>query len=84
MHTSTVRDSSVLGWITDVAVTERRGTDAGFSPFELESIHRVLSTWWTRATTRRQLAQMDDSLLSDIGISRADALREVRKPFWRA
>jgi len=26
---------------------------------------------------------MDDRLLRDIGLSRADAKREINKPFWR-
>lgn len=33
---------------------------------------------------RRKLATLDDALLSDIGISRADALREAARPFWDA
>jgi uncharacterized protein YjiS (DUF1127 family) len=32
--------------------------------------------------SRRQLAQMDDRLLADIGISRAEALREAARPPW--
>jgi uncharacterized protein YjiS (DUF1127 family) len=27
--------------------------------------------------------EMDERLLKDIGISRSDAYRESRKPFWR-
>jgi hypothetical protein len=29
------------------------------------------------------LSELDDRLLADVGISREDALREARKPFWR-
>jgi uncharacterized protein YjiS (DUF1127 family) len=36
-----------------------------------------------RRRQRRALAQFDDRLLSDIGISRCDAEREVEKPFWK-
>lgn len=32
--------------------------------------------------SRRQLAAMDDRMLSDIGISRADALREAGRRPW--
>lgn len=32
--------------------------------------------------TRRQLAEMDDRMLRDIGISRADALREAERRPW--
>lgn len=33
---------------------------------------------------RRKLAALDDALLADIGISRADALKEAARPFWDA
>lgn len=32
--------------------------------------------------TRRQLAQMEDRMLKDIGISRADALEEANRAPW--
>ncbi|KAF1056177.1 MAG: hypothetical protein GAK44_00297 [Pseudomonas delhiensis] len=45
-----------------------------------------LSLWrlfWQRIRTRRQLLELDDAQLSDIGLSRADAVREGSRPFWR-
>jgi uncharacterized protein YjiS (DUF1127 family) len=33
--------------------------------------------------TRRALAAMDDRMLSDIGVSRRDALREARRAPWK-
>lgn len=42
---------------------------------------RVLG-WQDRARSRRQLADLDDRLLRDIGLSRADVSRETTKPFW--
>ncbi len=45
-------------------------------------VDRVLS-WQRRANQRRHLMQLDDRLLADIGISRAEAWREYRTPFWR-
>ncbi|MFC6672332.1 DUF1127 domain-containing protein [Marinobacterium aestuariivivens] len=36
-----------------------------------------------RSRSRRQLQMLDDHMLKDIGISRADAVREADKPFWR-
>lgn len=47
---------------------------------------RLAATWrvWRqRAEQRRQLALLDDRMLRDIGISRAAAEKEARKPFWR-
>jgi uncharacterized protein YjiS (DUF1127 family) len=35
-----------------------------------------------RARQRRQLRELTDSQLKDIGVSRVDALQEARKPFW--
>ena len=32
--------------------------------------------------TRRILAEMDPRLMKDIGIGRAEAAREVARPFW--
>jgi uncharacterized protein YjiS (DUF1127 family) len=44
----------------------------------------LVETWCDRHTKRDQLTKFDERQLKDIGISRIDALREVRKPFWRA
>jgi len=48
------------------------------------------SVWLTKfnqyrenARQRRQLAQLPDYLLKDIGVTRADALKEAEKPFWK-
>jgi len=35
-----------------------------------------------RAAGRRALARLDDRLLRDIGLTRADADAEAGKPFW--
>ena len=44
----------------------------------------TLRTWHQRARTRRQLLTLEDQLLADIGVSRADAVHEASKPFWQA
>ncbi len=36
-----------------------------------------------RARTRRLLGQLNDQQLSDLGISHADRVNELDKPFWR-
>jgi uncharacterized protein YjiS (DUF1127 family) len=39
--------------------------------------------WQERARQRAMLARLDDHLLRDVGLTRAEALREYEKPFWR-
>jgi uncharacterized protein YjiS (DUF1127 family) len=43
----------------------------------------LIASWIERARQRRALAGLDDQMLRDIGITRADAAREAGKPFWR-
>ena len=40
--------------------------------------------WRARVRERRQLSELSDAMLKDIGISRADASTEFEKPFWRS
>jgi len=40
-------------------------------------------TWTERARMRRRLLTLDDRMLQDIGITRADVHGEAEKPFWR-
>ncbi|WP_042689898.1 DUF1127 domain-containing protein [Azospirillum sp. B506] len=49
----------------------------------LVSLFDRLATWNERRRQRRALEALPDHLLSDIGISRADADHEAEKPFWR-
>ena len=48
---------------------------------------RALDTvllWHERTRQRRQLLQLDDVMLRDIGVGRSDVTGEASKPFWRA
>ncbi len=47
------------------------------------AILETLLVWQERDQQRRHLAALDDRLLSDMGMSRADAAREAAVPFWR-
>lgn len=40
--------------------------------------------WLERARQRRELRQLSDHMLKDIGLTRADVEAEAAKPFWRA
>ncbi|MCP5368041.1 MAG: DUF1127 domain-containing protein [Hyphomicrobiales bacterium] len=42
----------------------------------------TLAEWQERARQRRQLQELDDHMLRDLGLSRADAQRESERPFW--
>jgi uncharacterized protein YjiS (DUF1127 family) len=55
----------------------RRGGDAG------QPILARLRQWRWRARNRAELAALDDRMLADIGISRAEAEFLSRKPLWR-
>lgn len=43
----------------------------------------IIGTWIQHSRQRRALANLDDHLLRDIGVSRSEATREIDKPFWR-
>ncbi|MGK9236672.1 DUF1127 domain-containing protein [Inquilinus limosus] len=44
---------------------------------------RIVGAMIGRARQRRMLESLDDHQLRDLGLSRAEALREARRPFWR-
>ena len=41
-----------------------------------------LLAWDELARQRRALAALDDPMLKDIGLARADARQEAERPFW--
>ena len=55
----------------------------------VERLHRTLSRvilmllrWQELARQRRALGALSDHMLKDLGLTRADALREAGRPFW--
>lgn len=58
------------------------------SPWKIEvaiiDLSKTLLLWFERYQQRKQLAQLNEHLLKDIGISRSDALQEALKPFWKS
>ncbi|MGH6891152.1 MAG: DUF1127 domain-containing protein [Dongiaceae bacterium] len=63
------------------------GLARGFGGDLIAVLDRVLEVpfvWTERAAERRHLAALDDHLLKDIGLSRADITEATTKPFWRA
>jgi uncharacterized protein YjiS (DUF1127 family) len=63
-----------------IAGTRRSAHSAGHAAGRLFG---ALREWRRRSKGRAQLAAMDDRMLADIGISRADAEFLADKPFWR-
>ena len=57
------------------------GSDA--SPQLLGKLRRQLAHWQERARSRYLLQQLDDRMLRDVGLSRADVDRESAKYFWQ-
>lgn len=43
----------------------------------------TLYTWQQRHRMRHELRHLDERMLRDMGISRYDAVREARRPFWK-
>ena len=50
----------------------------------LSALAQTVATWEMRAATRRSLKDMDPLRYPDIGLTTAEVLHEVRKPFWAA
>ncbi len=44
---------------------------------------RTVAYWRERARQRRALSELSDALLKDIGISRAEAMHEAGKAFYK-
>ena len=45
---------------------------------------RTVLGWQERASQRHNMIGLDDHVLKDVGLSRADIEGEAAKPFWRA
>lgn len=44
---------------------------------------KTIRKWQQRIRTRHELAALGDRMLKDIGITRADALAQASRPFWK-
>ena len=43
---------------------------------------RTIQGWIAVARQRRELAALEDHQFRDLGLDRADAMREAARPFW--
>ncbi|SUE43939.1 DUF1127 domain-containing protein [Roseomonas gilardii] len=65
------------------AAARGRGfAQTGTRPGAVRQFLDVLARIHHAIESRRQLAEMDDRMLSDIGISRGEALTEAARPAW--
>ncbi|WP_095590396.1 DUF1127 domain-containing protein [Actibacterium ureilyticum] len=60
------------------SIIERHPARAAAAGGVLPRIYRAFAV----AEQRHKLAQMDDARLADIGVTRAQARAEARRPFW--
>ena len=70
--TPTVPLLGANGWIVAPAVAEQ--------PVGLVALVRA---WLRRSRTRNDLAELDERLLRDIGLTRSDVVAESTKHFWQ-
>ncbi len=49
-----------------------------------DAVAARLRSWRERARARRELRELDDAILRDLGLPRAQARFDADKPFWRA
>ena len=69
--------------VSGPVASARRAAFGGTISKLARTILEIVATWQERVTQRHHLMAMDDRLLRDIGLTRADAASEFEKPFWR-
>ena len=66
-----------------VSISWRRSPALPYPGAALTWAWDMVLRWQDRARERHYLAMLDDHMLRDMGISRADAEQESAKSFWR-
>lgn len=64
------------------AATQIMTRRTGPRSMTVRSIFEKVLEWQARASERRRLSGLEDRLLTDMGLDRADVWQESRKPFW--
>ena len=86
--TTGVRDMRNIGHISADAVMLHGTHLPTVLPRSTQSRLRAwgsaIRTWFERGRQRRALAELDDRLLRDIGVTFEQAKREAARPFWSA
>ncbi|APT57352.1 hypothetical protein RGI145_09845 [Roseomonas gilardii] len=81
MSAHLARNSFATGACT-AAARGRGFAQPGARPGVVRQFLDVLARVHHAIESRRHLAEMDDRMLSDIGISRGEALTEAARPAW--
>ena len=71
--------------MTTLQTTLDRLPSAAAAPFAaswLAHARATVASWVQRSHGRSELAAMDEHMLRDIGLTRADVVMETRKHFW--
>jgi uncharacterized protein YjiS (DUF1127 family) len=69
---------------TFAVIAVRRARPRFAPPRILVRILRWCLLCHARAAQRRHLAELDERMLKDVGLTPAEAARESAKPWWRA
>jgi uncharacterized protein YjiS (DUF1127 family) len=77
MNTTTCKPNEVV-W-TELALVGLGGVARNW----IQNGVTIALGWWDRARQRHHLLQLDDRLLKDVGLTRADVEGEAAKPFWK-
>jgi uncharacterized protein YjiS (DUF1127 family) len=69
---------------TSVALPSAPRAAAAATTVSWSTLLALLNEWRLRSYTRAQAQGLDDRMLRDIGLTRAEVLAESDKPFWQA
>jgi uncharacterized protein YjiS (DUF1127 family) len=70
--------------MTSISLDHSTGAAVHASGSFLSRCIETLHVWQERSQARKELAQLPERMLCDIGMTPGDALDEINKPFWRA
>lgn len=68
----------------DTSIFSRISSTVFRTQYVVRYVQDSLSIWSQRSQQRRQLREMEEHLLRDIGKDFLEAKQESDKPFWRA
>ena len=71
-----------IQWQAPHSVVRQQRAGRGLSG-AVSRIPATLREWRRRVHDRARLAELDERMLKDIGLTRADAEFLINKPFWR-